>query len=168
MCCVGGEDDDEELHGAEGDVEEGGDVFVVSEPFEDERAEGVGYRCSDVREERHADPEVCFWFPEDFEGVAQFELAGADAGLVCAKTLDGLFALEGGEEAGTCDGIVEVDVDYWRAEDGDEAYEEEDSVRIITLLALLHKFRVELTSATTSKSPTEYDPTHTKAQPQPS
>lgn len=127
MRGVTGYEDDEELNGAEGHIEEGGDGFIHSESAEDEGTEDVCYGCADVDEEGEDEPEVCFWVEEDLEDLAPFEFAGADTGVVCAEALDGLGALVVGEEAGAFDVVVEFPVDKGRGDDGDEADEEENT-----------------------------------------
>lgn len=128
MRGVAGDEDDEELDGAEGHVKEGGDGLIHSESAEDEWAKNVCYGCANVDEEGEDEPEVCFWVKEDLKDLAPFEFAGADTGVVCAEALDGLGALVVGEEAGAFDVIVEFPVDEGGSDDGDEADKEEDTV----------------------------------------
>jgi hypothetical protein len=59
--------------------------------------------------------------------MLEFEFAGASAGLVGAQAFDCLGLFVGSEEARGGDVVVEVEVDYWRGDDGYEADEEEDS-----------------------------------------
>ena len=66
---VGGEEDDDELQCAEGDVEQACRVGVVAEAVEDEGPEGVGHGGADVEEERHPDPEVGLGFEGELPDV---------------------------------------------------------------------------------------------------
>ena len=125
---VGGEDDDEELEGAEGHTKQRGFVLVVAETFEDEGAEGVGDGGADVEEHGHADPEVGFGLEGGFEDVFGFEGAGAGARLVGAEAFDGLGLFGVREEAGGGDVVVEFPVDEGDGDDGEEADEEEDDL----------------------------------------
>ena len=107
------------MDSAEGDVQEGGYVFVVAEALENEWAEGVGDGCADVEEKSKADEEVVLGLEEDFDNVVLFEVAGAGAGLVGAKAFDSLGSLMRSEEAGGRNVVVEEVVDDWRRDDGD-------------------------------------------------
>lgn len=59
--------------------------------------------------------------------MTPFEFFGANTGVVCAKTLNGLGALMIGEEACVFDVVFELPVYERSGDDGDETDEEENT-----------------------------------------
>lgn len=96
---VRSEEDDEELDGAKGHVEEGGDGFAEAESVEDQRAEDVRDAGADVEKESHGEPEVGFGLQKDLQDLGPSEDSGSDTGLVGSKAFHCLGAFLFGQEA---------------------------------------------------------------------
>jgi hypothetical protein len=124
------------LHSSKGHVEERRNGFVESEAVKDKGTEDVGHGCPDVEEEREGEPEVCLWVEEDLDDLAPFEFAGANTGVVCAESLDGLGALVVGEEACAFYVVVELPVYEGGGDDCDEADEKENTAAELTTVCV--------------------------------
>lgn len=125
---VGSGEDDDELQGAEGDIQEAGGVGGEAETAEDQGAESVGHGGADVQQHREANEEVGFGLEDDFEDMRPFEFATTGAGLVGAEALDGFGFVLFAEKACGRDVVVEFPVDERCSDDSHEADEEEDDL----------------------------------------
>lgn len=108
---VAGQQDDNDLQGAERHVEQAGHVLVGNEAVEDERPESVGHAGADVEQQSHGDPQVCLGLHGGLEELSPLELSASSAGLVGTESLDGLCLFLFGEESSGRDVIFELPVD---------------------------------------------------------
>lgn len=123
-----GENDDE-LEGAEGNVEEDGGVGgEADESLKNERTEDVADRGSDIDAERHGEEKPGLGLDEELDNLLPLELGVDDSGVVGAKTLDSLLAVLLIEEASGHDRVVEAEEEDRGSEDGDETENEEDDL----------------------------------------
>lgn len=125
---VGGRENDNELHEAEGDVEQGALHAIEAEARNDNGAESICHSCGDVEAHGHTNKQPTFGLVKSFPDLTPLELVSSRAGLIGAKTLDGLQLLVLGEKPGRGNVAVEEVPDDGGGEDGNETNKDEENL----------------------------------------